>query len=215
MSKFGWSLLAAACILSAGGARAETVLFSNFANGSSSVGYTLGGANPAASGRASAGGFLTSVNGGASFVSYCVDLYQYISFGTPYADYYTPAPALAFNNASAYTDLSRLYARAGSLGGAVGQAAFQVAVWEIVYEKTGNAYALNSGDARFDASAEVTALASDWLSSLGPNGPAIGVLASRGEQDVIFAPVPEPETYALMLAGLGAIGAWARRRQRR
>ena len=30
----------------------------------------------------------------------------------------------------------------------------------------------------------------------------------------VFAPVPEPETYALMLAGLGAIGFAARRRRR-
>ena len=31
----------------------------------------------------------------------------------------------------------------------------------------------------------------------------------------VFAPIPEPETYALMLAGLGAIGVAARRRRPR
>ena len=31
----------------------------------------------------------------------------------------------------------------------------------------------------------------------------------------IAAPIPEPETYAMLLAGLGLIGAWSRRRSRR
>jgi hypothetical protein len=30
----------------------------------------------------------------------------------------------------------------------------------------------------------------------------------------VFAPVPEPETFALLLAGLGAVGVAARRRRR-
>lgn len=33
--------------------------------------------------------------------------------------------------------------------------------------------------------------------------------------DVIYAPVPEPETYAMLLAGLGLVGAVARRRAHR
>lgn len=39
-------------------------------------------------------------------------------------------------------------------------------------------------------------------------------LALAGSVVPISAPVPEPETYALMLAGLGVLG-WARRRQQR
>ncbi|MBK9347843.1 MAG: PEP-CTERM sorting domain-containing protein [Burkholderiales bacterium] len=31
--------------------------------------------------------------------------------------------------------------------------------------------------------------------------------------DVLLAPVPEPETYAMLLAGLGVMGAVARRRK--
>ncbi|MDR7308564.1 PEP-CTERM sorting domain-containing protein [Rhodoferax saidenbachensis] len=40
-------------------------------------------------------------------------------------------------------------------------------------------------------------------------------LASVSEFQAIGAPVPEPETYALLLAGLGLVGTVARRRQAR
>lgn len=36
---------------------------------------------------------------------------------------------------------------------------------------------------------------------------------NRGSLSVSIAPVPEPETYALMMAGLGVLGAVARRRK--
>jgi hypothetical protein len=43
-----------------------------------------------------------------------------------------------------------------------------------------------------------------------------GVGCGRSANDAIgvFAPIPEPETYALMIAGLGALGFVARRRRR-
>ena len=48
---------------------------------------------------------------------------------------------------------------------------------------------------------------------LGGSGSSNGAPGDPGV--VIFAPVPEPETYALMLAGLAAVGFMARRARRR
>ena len=39
-------------------------------------------------------------------------------------------------------------------------------------------------------------------------------VSSVAPTDLVFAPIPEPETYALMLAGLAAVGFMARRRRR-
>jgi hypothetical protein len=72
----------------------------------------------------------------------------------------------------------------------------------------------NSAVAR-RARAGALSLASPWFTnvSAGP-GRAIHVLESSEQQDVIFAPVPEPSSVALMLSGLLAAGAVVRRRQK-
>ena len=211
---------AAAVALAAfsGLAQADSVSFSGFANGSHTVTATLSGPNAAVSKSVSAGGFTTVLNGGPSFESYCVDLYQTISFGAPpYTDYVNVGLGHVFTNTNAYTDLGRLYATAGVVNNALTEAAFQIAVWEIAYESAANAYNLASGAATFSggsaASSGALTLASTWLASLASGGPAITVLESREHQDVIFAqPVPEPEVVLLMAAGLLGVGAAARRK---
>ena len=64
------------------------------------------------------------------------------------------------------------------------------------------------------ASSGALALASTWLGGLS-NGahPSIVVSESREHQDMIYAPVPEPETYTLFIAGLAAMAFVARRRR--
>jgi len=218
MRKTAVSVAAALCALAAATtAQADTVAFSGYAHGSQTVTFTV----PAQSGPGTAsntvgaGGFSTTLNGGPSFTSYCVDLYQSIGFGSTYTDYTVAAPgAHAFANSNAYADLGRLFATAGVIGDALHEAAFQVAVWEIAYE-TGASYNLGSGVAFFTASADVINLASSFLANLGTGSSRpIGVLESRGQQDVIFAPVPEPSEIALMLTGLVAIAGVARRRRK-
>jgi hypothetical protein len=94
--------LALACGLAlAAEARADTVTFTGFAHGAETVNFSLSYPIPAknASGFVWAGGFAT-VDGPASFVSYCVDLYQHIGFGEPYAEYGSPAPATSSRTAA-------------------------------------------------------------------------------------------------------------------
>ena len=210
-------IAAALCALAATTtAYADDVLFEGYAHGSQAVTFTV----PALSGpgtasaTVNAGGFLTRLNGGSSFTSYCVDLYQTIGFGTTYNDYSQVGGGHMFANSDAYADLGRLYATAGSIFDALHEAAFQIAVWEIAYE-TADTYSLSGGVATFGGTAEATALASSWLSALGNHGsgPAVSVLESLGHQDVIYAPVPEPSEIALMLTGLVAMAGVARRRR--
>jgi hypothetical protein len=210
--------IALACALGAATARADDVSFTGFAHGSETVSFSLVTPNTAASGTVNAGGFATILNGGASFVSYCVDLYQNIAFGALYPEYTAPATTHVFSNNRAYADLGRLYANAGVVDTSVEEAAFQIAVWEIAYETTPGAYALGSGAASFSggsAAGGALGLAASWLAGLGSGaGRSISVIESANHQDVIFAPVPEPSSYMLMLAGLLATVEISRRKRK-
>jgi hypothetical protein len=111
------------------------------------------------------------------------------------------------------------------------QAAFQLAVWEIMRESSsslsvtqgaGSFYLQTTGatGTQIGVNASVQALATHYLSSAESyNGPALyslTKLTNASYQDLVvataLAPVPEPETYALFLAGLGIMGLLARRR---
>jgi len=209
--------VALACALGATAARGDNVTFPGFAHGSETVAFSITAPNAVASGTVSAGGFATILNGSPSFVTYCVDLYQHISFGTLYSDYTAPGSTHVFANNRAYADLGRLYANAGVVDTSIEEAAFQIAVWEIAYETTPGAYALGSGTASFSggsAAGGALGLAATWLSGLGNDaGRSISVIESTEHQDVIFAPVPEPSSYMLMLAGLLATVEISRRKR--
>jgi len=211
--------IALACALCGAPARADDVTFTGFAHGSETVHFSLVAPNVVASGDVNAGGFATVLNGGPSFVSYCVDLYQHISFGTLYSEYTAPGSTHVFANNRAYADLGRLYANAGVIDSSVEEAAFQIAVWEIAYETTPGAYVLGSGAASFSGgsadSSGALGMAAAWLTGLGSGaGRGISVIESADHQDVIFAPVPEPSTYMLMMAGLLATVEISRRRRK-
>ena len=208
-----------ACALSlAGQARADDVTFTGFAHGSQSVSFSLVAPNATASGTVNAGGFATVLNGGPSFVTYCVDLYQNIAFGVLYPEYTAPGTSHVFINDRAYADLGRLYANVTGVDTSAEEAAFQIAVWEIAYETTAGAYNLGAGAATFSggsaSSSGALTLASSWLAGLGSGGGRpIAVIESAAHQDVIYSPIPEPSTVLLLAGGLMATAQAARRRR--
>jgi PEP-CTERM motif len=211
----------ATTLLFAAHAHADELKFAGFANGSQSVNVALSGPNAAANLTTEAGGFTASFNTGASFTTYCIDLYQYIGFGTSYGDYsLKDVSAHAFSNANAAADIGKLYGENNLVNSATTQAAFQIAIWEIAYETSG-AYDLGTGSAKFfggTADPAALALAGNWLAGLSSSSGSaykVWALDSATRQDQVFAtPVPEPTTYALMAGGLLCMAFVAKRRAR-
>jgi hypothetical protein len=161
-----------------------------------------------------------SISNGTSFLAYCIDPFQWSS-ASPAAYNNTSLSTLG---ATRETDVSRLYSQsyAGTSGSGINSAAFQLALWELAKDDG----MLTSGEVRSTnhTDSNVVALASSMISNAkngvaGPNQYSFNLYTSGKKQDYLVAsmtsvtPVPEPETYAMLLAGLGLIGFTASRRR--
>ena len=226
--------LAATTLFAAQPAAADTISINGFwaGNGTDTISFSgidwhTGLNTTVAPETAWAGGFNTTnkTTGGPAFQSFCVDIFHSFSFIATSADTLMPATIISLKAA---TDLGRLFTNhqpeidvAAGSGNAVNEAAFQLAVWEIVNERT-EGYNLASGD--FRAQGNDVSLAQSWLDEL-TNMPSVSqyvaniwrvdsMISGKGyAQDVVvFAPVPEPQTYAMMLVGLGLLGFSVRRK---
>lgn len=229
------SWIAFAALFAAQPATADVIELNNFWAGNGSVSINFNGidwhdgstvSNYNISGGS--GGFktydLTTDPGKTNaFQSFCVDIFHGFNFVVDSID--TLQSAATAISSQAAIDLGKLFTKYhtyidSSSSSGIYESAFQLAVWEIVNDRSGT-YSLSSGD--FKASGTGDSLANQWLADLGNTSDymaniwAVQSMLTNGQgysQDVVvFAPVPEPHTYAMMLVGLGLIVFSSRRRK--
>jgi len=162
--------------------------------------------------------------------TFCADLEQWaLSDFTTYDVYHPEYAPIGGDNSpmgiEKAWDLRRLFSqRTGETGTNDGAAAFQAAVWEIIYEDSGT-YDVTGGRLWLeDASGDNSWLstANTWLAGLGTDKPEVGlrVLANEDYQDYALVvtdlpadPVPEPVTLAGLALGVGSLVGYLRRRR--
>ncbi len=156
----------------------------------------------------------TNLTTGSSFVAFCIE--PLASNSVLPADY----SVSSFTGAQA-THLAALYQTSFSTSmNATQQAAFQLAVWEFTQETAVNGamtYGTQTGTFISNGPSHVLSLADTYvqnaLNFTGTSTYQVIKLSNANYQDLVMAAaVPEPESYALFLAGLGAMGLIARRR---
>ncbi len=154
----------------------------------------------------------------STFASYCVEPGTPLGGPSAWIQYDLGTSVNSFTPLIA-NRLASLYSQYGSSANTLDNSvAFQTAVWEITNENTGP-FDVTSGNFRFTSTTTTqTALATanSWLSTLVDTpSSSLSVLRynSINKQDLlVITSVPEPESYALMLAGLGLMLTIARRR---
>jgi hypothetical protein len=162
---------------------------------------------------------------GKSFSAYCVELGQYTS--TALQTYQVGS----FNISQGSNLQKLLSANYASVDTNSERAAFQMAVWELTHESKAGAFSVTEGSSDKDgqgfnlnnSSKNYGSLVSQVNSYLdaaaayqGANLYQVEKLSNANHQDLLrfnaVTAVPEPTSYALLMAGLGVIGFVSRRR---
>lgn len=198
-----------------------TIRIDGFSNGHASVDVTLDNF-----GTVGAGQFRGTYDGD-SFLTYCTDLFQSFQWGKA-STYRLEANGSAngFSNTQA-DQLGKLYTTAGGAAtNTTDSVAFQLAVWELLYDRTPGS--VTSGDFQLlsGASTAQRNRADAWLTAvLAPDASrsfdAQRLFSGVAQDFVVFTPlprppqltarVPEPAGLGLVVMALGLL-ALARRR---
>lgn len=221
-------LLAAPAVSHAGPVENATFLTVSPGQG---VSGTLGG-----NGFGTTGGvFQWNGNSGpivGPFSAFCIELTQFIGFGGTYTYNVVPIGQAGIPDAGIFGPgtfgpmgavrgdlLKELFGRHYS--GIVDNssaAAFQMDVWEIVYDgsRAPGALDLTSGNFTATSDAATDALAQSWLNSLDGTGPRANLVGLTNpevqDQVTLGGSVPEPSALALSLCGLAGLAFAYRRR---
>jgi len=160
--------------------------------------------------------------------AFCIDIGSNLVTNSPATYSFNSAAGSARLNNQQLALIGQLYDNhAAALGNNINDAAFQLALWEIVYEAP-NTLSLSNGDfssTAFGPNGGARTVANDWLAGLDLNSLA---LSSQWEFFVLEAisPIPnqallvareiavsEPATLVLLIGGLGLGLMFHRRRQ--
>jgi len=153
----------------------------------------------------------------ASFETYCVELGQSFNWNVSYTNYQIvkgDTYSLWAGNPATAGQIGQLMTYVGTLGAldSAKSTGVQLAIWELIYE-TGSSYSLSSGTFQNTPSSS-NAYADSLLSAFSSTTSMynVDVLKNKDHQDfLILTAVPEPQAYALALAGLALVGVFGRK----
>lgn len=144
------------------------------------------------------------------FESFCIELTETLNLAASYefevAALATAPTSIPGGMGAAKADqMSELYGRffaPAILTNVTDAVAFQVAIWEIIYDAD---LKLNTGDFQVQNLDAYYSVAQSWLDQIDGTGPKMGLLGLKvdGFQDQVI--VPEPSSVLLLVGGLASV----------